>query len=59
MTYSEDDGIESADRPAQEIEITPQMVEAGVRAASLYSSEDELSEIVRAVFSAMLPLARK
>lgn len=54
--FAERDGAAADDRPALQIEITPAMVEAGVRAASLYDSEDDLSEIVSAVFLAMLPL---
>ena len=40
----------------KEIGITPDMVEAGVRAASLYDSTDSLEMIVRDVFSEMLKL---
>jgi hypothetical protein len=39
------------DRP--EIEITPEMIEAGIRAYDLYDSEDPYEWIVAAIYTAM------
>lgn len=48
---------DSLDRPAlTNVEITPQMIEAGVTAASLYDSEDDLEMVVQDVFVSMLRL---
>lgn len=48
--------IDSADRPAliDEIEITPEMIEAGVYALGSFDRDDPSEEIVAAVYQAML-----
>ena len=43
----------------QEIEITPEMVEAGVRALALFDGEDRLKQVVRTVFRAMLDASQE
>lgn len=44
-----------ADRPAlPEIEITPEMYDAGVEAASLFDSRDSLDVVLPIIFEAML-----
>ena len=57
MTYQRNDDTESADRPATEIEITDEMVRAGVRALACYGSDDDLETAVWSVLQAAIPLA--
>ena len=44
---------EAAGAPAEEIEITPEMIEPGVAASRLYDREDPKSWEVAAVYEAM------
>lgn len=39
-----------------DIEITDEMVEAGIQAARIYSREDSLVDIVTSIYQAMRPL---
>lgn len=59
MTYRPEPDTESDDRPALEIEITPEMTEAGAAAVRHYDSrvEDEES-LAESVFIAMLTAVR-
>ena len=43
----------------EEIEITPEMVEAGVEAAAIYDSDDSLTDVVTAVYRAMIAAAQR
>jgi hypothetical protein len=57
MTYCPDDDSESADRPATETEITPEMIQAGCLA--LYARENDEAwaspeERVSAIYRAMV-----
>lgn len=44
--------LDARDRPV-EIEITPEMIEAGIEALALYDSSDSMEFIIRDVFQAM------
>ena len=59
MTYQHNDGTESADKPVQEIEITPEMIEAGVYALASADPDWRPSTIVVAVFESMLAAVRE
>jgi hypothetical protein len=45
--------VRKADTSSDEIEITPEMIEAGVEAFSLYEPNDRPGQIVWSVFRAM------
>ena len=43
----------------RKIEVTAEMIEAGVHAAALYSCEDSLADMVISIFEAMSQCARR
>ena len=55
MTYCRECGRSLGDRPAQEIEITPEMIEAGAEAVRGYDFVNDSYEVLfTPVFRAML-----
>jgi hypothetical protein len=53
LTYHDENRHGTTDRPATEIEITEEMIEAGVVARAMFSSGDEAAVVVHAIYSAM------
>lgn len=54
LTYHDENRQGTADRPATKIEITEEMIDAGVRAMSCFHPHDPPEAIVRAVVSAAI-----
>ena len=53
LRYQESDAKTSPDRPSAEIEVTPEMIEAGEAAWNLFSRGDPPEWVLPAIFRAM------